>query len=72
MTDRDEKIEAIQYVVEDVTAAWDGVTLETVEDRLVDGLRAAGLEVEEADVHSLVSAIEETHGTVTVSSILPG
>jgi hypothetical protein len=68
----DEKMEAIQAVVDRVTSWQDGATESTVESELRRGLGEAGVEVPDEDVTKLAAAIEDEHGAVSAAEVLGG
>jgi hypothetical protein len=68
----DEKIEAIQAVVDRVTSYQDGATEGTVAAELRDGFAEAGVEVAPADVTRLADAIEAQHGAISAAGVLAG
>ena len=65
-----EKIEAIQIVVDRVGGYQDGAPEGTVRSELVRGLAEADLELTEDEVSRLASAIEDEHGTVDAADVL--
>jgi hypothetical protein len=65
-----DKMEAIQAVVERVSSYQDGATEGTVADELRKGLTEAGVELEDADVRRLADAIEDEHGSVSAETVL--
>jgi hypothetical protein len=66
----DEKLEAVQAVVERVTAYQDGAPEGTVEDELRKGLTEAEVELDDEEIHRLAEAIEAEHGSVSVKHVL--
>jgi hypothetical protein len=66
----DEKLQAIQAVVDRVTSWQDGATEATVETELRKGFAEAGIEVPEEDVTRLADAIREEHGAISASDVL--
>ena len=66
----EQKIEAIQAVVDRVTSWQDGATESTVEQELRDGFAEAGVNVPDADVHRLADAIQSEHATVSAREVL--
>lgn len=64
------RMEAIQAVVDRVTSWQDGATESTVETELRKGFDEAGVDVPEADVARLASAIEDRHGAVSAAEVL--
>jgi hypothetical protein len=65
-----DKMEAIQAVVERVSSYQDGATEGTVEDELRNGLVEAGVELDDADIRRLAEAIEEEHGSISAENVL--
>jgi hypothetical protein len=65
-----DRAEAIQAVVDRVSAYQDGAPESTVERELRSGLTEAGLDLDDAQVTSLADAIESEHGNVDVAEIL--
>ena len=68
----DEKLEAIQAVVDRVTSWQDGATEGTVDVELRRGLDEVGVDVPDDDVTKLTQAIEEKHGAVSAAEVLGG
>ncbi|HEY0889668.1 MAG TPA: hypothetical protein VGE38_08670 [Nocardioides sp.] len=66
----DEKLEAIQAVVDRVTSWQDGATEGTVEQELRDGFAEAGVDVPADDVSRLAEAIQDRHGAVSAAEVL--
>jgi hypothetical protein len=66
----EEKIEAIQAVVDRVTSWQDGATEGTVEKELRDGFAQAGVDVPDEDVRRLADAIQQEHGAVSAHEVL--
>ena len=66
----DERIEAIQAVVDRVTSWQDGAPEGTVEDELVKGFDEAGVDVSQDEVRTLADAIEARHGAVQAADVL--
>jgi hypothetical protein len=66
----DEKLEAVQAVVERVSSYQDGAPEGTVEDELRKGLTEAGVDLEDGDVRRLAEAIEADHGSVSAKEVL--
>ena len=66
----DERIEAIQAVVDRVSSWQDGATEGTVETELRKGFSEAGVEVSDDDLTKLAEAIEGEHGNVSASEVL--
>lgn len=65
-----EQIQVIQDVVQRVGAYQDGAPEGTVKAELDRGLSEAGVELSDADVQKLASAIETEEGIVDVSTVL--
>ncbi len=65
-----DKMEAIQAVVERVSSYQDGATEGTVEDELRNGFVEAGVELDDADIRRLAEAIENEHGSVSAQNVL--
>jgi hypothetical protein len=65
-----DKLEAIQNVVDRVSSYQDGAPEGTVEKELRAGLDEAGVELDDPQVSSLAAAIEENPGEVTASDVL--
>jgi hypothetical protein len=68
----DDKLEAVQAVVDRVTSWQDGATESTVAAELRKGFDEAGVEVAEDDVARLADAIEDKHGAVSAADVLAG
>ncbi len=66
----DERIEAVQAVVDRVSSYQDGAPEGTVEKELRSGFAEAGVEVTDAEVTQLAEAIESEHGSVSASDVL--
>ena len=66
----DERIEAVQAVVDRVSSYQDGAPEGTVEKELRAGLTEVGVEVSDAEVKQLAEAIESEHGSVSASVVL--
>jgi len=66
----DERIEAVQAVVDRVSSYQDGAPEGTVEQELRAGLGETGVELSDAEVTKLAEAIEAEHGSVSASDIL--
>ena len=66
----DEKMEAIQAVVDRVTSWQDGAPEGTVENELRDGFAEAGVDVSADDVKKLADAIQDEHGAVSAQEVL--
>ena len=65
-----EKLEAIQAVVERVSSYQDGAPEGTVENELRNGLSEAGVELDDAKIKRLAEAIETEHGSVSAEQVL--
>lgn len=66
----EEKLEAIQAVVDRVTSWQDGATEGTVEQELRDGFAETGVDVPADDVTRLAEAIQDRHGAVSAAEVL--
>jgi hypothetical protein len=66
----DERIEAIQGVVDRVSSYQDGAPEGTVEKELRDGFTEAGVDVSDDEVTRLADAIEAEHGAVSAADLL--
>ena len=66
----DERIEAVQAVVDRVSSYQDGAPEGTVERELRAGFAESGVEVSDEEVKQLVDAIESEHGSVSASDVL--
>jgi hypothetical protein len=66
----DERIEAVQAVVDRVSSYQDGAPEGTVEKELRDGFAEVGVEVSDTEVKQLADAIESEHGSVSASDVL--
>lgn len=66
----DENIEAVQAVVDRVSSYQDGAPEGTVEQELRKGLEEAGASLDDGDITTLATAIEEQNGTVDAASVL--
>lgn len=66
----DEKMQAIQAVVDRVTSWQDGAPEGTVEGELRDGFAEAGVDVADDDVRKLADAIQDEHGAVSAQEVL--
>ena len=64
------QLEAIQVVVDRVSAYQDGAPEGMVERELRKGLDEAEVDLADDDVVKLASAIEDEHGSVDAASIL--
>jgi hypothetical protein len=65
-----DKLEAIQNVVDRVSSYQDGAPEGTVESELRNGLDEAGIDLEDQQVGALASAIEDNAGEVAVGDVL--
>lgn len=65
-----EKMEAVQNVVDRVTSWQDGATEGTVEQELRDGLDEVGVELGDDEVRKLADAIQDKHGAVSAADVL--
>ena len=65
-----DRLEAVQNVVDRVTSYQDGATEGTVETELRAGFEEAGVDVEAADVTRLAEAIESANGAVDAATVL--
>ena len=66
----DERIEAVQAVVDRVSSYQDGAPEGTVEKELRAGFAESGVEVSDAEVRQLADAIETEHGSVSARDVL--
>jgi hypothetical protein len=66
----DERLTAIQAVVDRVTSWQDGATTGTVAEELRKGFDEAGVDVSGEDVTRLAEAIESRHGAVSAAEVL--
>ena len=69
MTEQD-RITAIQAVVDRVTSWQDGATEGTVETELRRGADEVGVELSEEEVRKLADVIEDKHGAVDAGQVL--
>lgn len=65
-----DKLEAVQAVVDRVTSWQDGATEGTVEDELRKGATEVGVDLSDDNVTRLAQAIESRHGAVQASEVL--
>ena len=65
-----EKLEAVQAVVDRVSSWQDGATEGTVENELRKGATEVGVDLSDDDVTRLAEAIEARHGAVQASEVL--
>ena len=66
----DEKMEAVQAVVDRVAAYQDGAPEGTVENELRSGFAEAGVEMSDGDIETLAAAIESEHGSISAADVL--
>lgn len=66
----DERIEAVQAVVDRVSSYQDGAPEGTVAKELRAGFAESGVEVSDDEVKQLADAIESEHGSVSASDVL--
>ena len=66
----EEKIQAVQAVVDRMTSYQDGAPEGTVEKELREALRETDVTLSDDQIASLVASIEDGEGTVSVSEIL--
>jgi hypothetical protein len=66
----DERIEAVQAVVDRVSSYQDGAPEGTVEKELRTGLSEVGVDLSDDEVKRLADAIESEHGSVSASDVL--
>lgn len=69
MTDQD-RLTAIQAVVDRVTSWQDGATEGTVADELRRGASEVGVDLSENEVRRLADVIEDRHGAVSAAEVL--
>ncbi|MGA8848178.1 MAG: hypothetical protein WB471_16305 [Nocardioides sp.] len=65
-----ERIQAVQAVVDRITSYQDGATEGTVEKELRKALTETDVELSDAEVAALVEAVEAGEGTVSVADVL--
>jgi hypothetical protein len=65
-----EELEAIQAVVDRVTSWQDGAPEGTVDEELRNGLREAGVDLDEQSITALADAISDKHGAVDAAAVL--
>ncbi|MDP3890356.1 hypothetical protein [Nocardioides sp.] len=65
-----DKLEAVQAVVDRVTSWQDGATEGTVEDELRKGATEVEVDLSADEVTKLADAIESRHGAVQASEVL--
>lgn len=66
----DDQLEAVQAVVDRVSAYQDGAPRETVATELRTGFAETGIDVSDEDVIRLTEAIEAKGGDVSASAVL--
>lgn len=66
----EEKIQAVQAVVDRMTSYQDGAPEGTVEKELREALDETDVTLSDDQIASLVASIEDGEGTVSVSEIL--
>ena len=66
----DERIEAIQAVVDRVTSWQDGAPEGTVAEELRRGAEEVGVDLTAAEVTRLADVIEDRHGAVSAAEVL--
>ena len=66
----DDRIEAIQAVVDRVTSWQDGATEGTVADELRRGAEKVGVDMSEDEVRRLADVIEDRHAAVSAADVL--
>ncbi|WP_370617647.1 hypothetical protein [Mumia sp. Pv 4-285] len=71
MTEQD-RLTAIQTVVDRVTSWQDGATEGTVEDELRRGADEVGVELSEDEFRRLADVIQDRHGSVSAAEVLAG
>lgn len=69
MTDQN-RIEAIQAVVDRVSSWQDGATEGTVAEELRKGADEVGVDLSDDDIRKLADAIEDEHATVDAQAVL--
>jgi len=67
-----ERLEAIQAVVDRVTSWQDGATEGTVEEELRRGVQQVGVDLTDAEIRKLADVIEDRHGAVNAAEVLSG
>ena len=65
-----DRLEAVQNVVDRVTSYQDGATEGTVAEELRRGFVEAGVEVQDDEVAQLADAIETAQGAIDAASVL--
>ncbi|WP_122817515.1 hypothetical protein [Nocardioides pantholopis] len=66
----EEKLEAIQAVVDRVSSWQDGAPESTVATELRKGFVEVGIDVTDDEVNKLADAIQDAHGEVSASEVL--
>lgn len=66
----DERLEAIQAVVDRVTSWQDGATEGTVAEELRRGAGEVGVDLSDEEVDKLADVIEDRHGAVSAAEVL--
>ncbi|WP_183100583.1 hypothetical protein [Nocardioides pelophilus] len=66
----DERLEAIQAVVDRVTSWQDGAPEGTVAEELRRGAGEVGVDLSEEEVNKLADVIEDRHGAVSAAEVL--
>lgn len=66
----DDRLTAIQAVVDRVTSYQDGATEGTVADELRSGAAEVGVELTDDEVRRLADAIEDRHAAVSAAEVL--
>lgn len=66
----DEKLEAVQAVVDRVSSWQDGATEGTVADELRKGASEVGVDLSDDEITRLADAIESEHGAVSAAEVL--
>lgn len=69
-THSNERLEAIQAVVDRVSSYQDGATEGTVEKELREAFAEAGVDVSDDEVKQLADAIEGEHGAIQAADVL--
>ncbi|WP_182523337.1 hypothetical protein [Nocardioides dongkuii] len=65
-----EKLEAVQAVVDRVTSWQDGATEGTVASELRKGASEVGVDLSDDEIAKLADAIEDKHGAVSAAEVL--
>lgn len=65
-----ERLEAIQAVVDRVTSWQDGATEGTVAEELRNGAREVGVDLSDDEIRKLADVIEDRHGAVDAAEVL--